>query len=141
MNHKVLSGPFFPFEVRTDYVKVTEDTVLVPLTLQIRNRDITFNTKDGVSKGEVNILGRVATITDHVVQTFEQTLEVEEPSRVAGQGARPGLSPLVGFAAEAGPVPRGYCDQGREQPRPHRHLGRGDHGAQVSTMRNSPRLR
>jgi GWxTD domain-containing protein len=77
VNHKVLSGPFFPFEVRTDYVKVTEDTVLVPLTLQIRNRDITFNTKDGVSKGEVNVLGRVATITDHVVQTFEQTLEVE----------------------------------------------------------------
>src|SRR6202050_1235732 len=80
VNHKVLSGPFFPFEVRTDYVKVTEDTVLVPLTLQIKNRDITFNTKDGVAKGEVNVLGRVATITDHVVQTFEQTLVVEEPS-------------------------------------------------------------
>jgi GWxTD domain-containing protein len=85
VNHKVLSGPFFPFEVRTDYVKVTEDTVLVPLTLQIKNRDITFNTKDGVSKGEVNVLGRVATITDHVVQTFEQTLEVEEPSELLGK--------------------------------------------------------
>jgi GWxTD domain-containing protein len=85
VNHKVLSGPFFPFEVRTDYVKVTEDTVLVPLTLQIKNRDITFNTKDGVAKGEVNVLGRVATITDHVVQTFEQTLEVEQPSELLGQ--------------------------------------------------------
>ena len=85
VNHKVLSGPFFPFEVRTDYVKVTEDTVLVPLTLQIRNRDITFNTKDGVAKGEVNVLGRIATITDHVVQTFEQTLEVEQPSELLGK--------------------------------------------------------
>ena len=85
VNHKVLSGPFFPFEVRTDYVKVTEDTVLVPLTLQIRNRDITFNTKDGVAKGEVNVLGRVATITDHVVQTFEQTLEVEQPAELLGK--------------------------------------------------------
>jgi GWxTD domain-containing protein len=85
VNHKVLSGPFFPFEVRTDYVKVTEDTVLVPLTLQIRNRDITFNTKDGVAKGQVNVLGRVATITDHVVQTFEQTLEVEEPAELLGK--------------------------------------------------------
>jgi hypothetical protein len=85
VNHKVLNGPFFPFEVRTDYVKVTEDTVLVPLTLQIRNRDITFNTKDGVAKGEVNVLGRIATITDHVVQTFEQTLEVEEPSELLGK--------------------------------------------------------
>ena len=85
VNHKVLNGPFFPFEVRTDYVKVTEDTVLVPLTLQIRNRDITFNTKDGVAKGEVNVLGRIATITDRVVQTFEQTLEVEEPSELLGK--------------------------------------------------------
>ncbi len=85
VNHKVLSGPFFPFQVRTDYVKVTEDTVLVPLTLQIANKDITFSTKDGVSKGEVNVLGRVATITDHVVQTFEQTLLLEEPSELLPQ--------------------------------------------------------
>ena len=82
VNHKVLSGPFFPFQVRTDYVKITEDTVLVPLTLQIANKDITFSTKDGVSKGEVNVLGRVATITDHVVQTFEQTLVLEQPSEL-----------------------------------------------------------
>ena len=82
VNHKVLNGPFFPFDVRTDYVKVTEDTVLVPITLQIKNKDITFNTKDGVSKGVVNVLGRVATITDHVVQTFEETLEVEEPAEL-----------------------------------------------------------
>ncbi len=82
VTHKVLNGPFFPFDVRTDYVKVTEDTVLVPITLQIKNKDITFNTKDGVSKGVVNVLGRVATITDHVVQTFEETLEVEEPAEL-----------------------------------------------------------
>ena len=81
-SHKVLSGPFFPFDVRTDYVKVTEDTVLVPFTLQIRNKDITFSTKDGVSKGVVNILGRVTTITGHVAQTFEDTVLVEEPSEL-----------------------------------------------------------
>ncbi len=79
---KVLNGPFFPFDVRTDYVKVTEDTVLVPITLQIRNKDITFSTKDGVSKGVVNVLCRVATITGHVAQTFEETLVVEEPSEL-----------------------------------------------------------
>ena len=82
VDHKVLTGPIFPFDVRVDYVKVTEDTDLVPITLQIRNKDITFNTKDGVSKGVVNVLCRVATITDHVVQTFEETLEVEQPSEL-----------------------------------------------------------
>ena len=60
--HKILTGPVFPFDVRTDFVKVTDDTMdLVPITLQIKNRDITFVTKDGVSKGVVNILGKVTT--------------------------------------------------------------------------------
>ncbi len=68
--------------MRTDYVKVTDDTVLMPITLQIRNKNITFVTKDGVSKGQVHIIGRVSTITDKIVQTFEDTVEVEEPSEL-----------------------------------------------------------
>ena len=80
--HKILSGPIFPFDVRTDFVKVTSSTVLVPITLQIKNRDITFVTKDGVSKGVVNILGKVTTLTHKTVQTFEDTVEVEQPSEL-----------------------------------------------------------
>ena len=81
-SRKILNGPYFPFDVRTDYVKVTDDTVLMPITLQIKNKDITFQTKDGVSKGEVHIIGRVSTITDKIVQSFEDTVEVEEPSEL-----------------------------------------------------------
>lgn len=81
-SHKVITGPIFPFDVRTDFVKVTDDTVLVPITLQVKNRDITFNTKDGVSKGVVDIIGRVSTITDRVVQSFEDPVEVEEPAEL-----------------------------------------------------------
>jgi hypothetical protein len=84
-SHKVLTGPIFPFDVRTDFVKVTDDTVLVPITLQIRNRDMTFNTKDGVAKGDVDIIGRVSTITDRVVQSFEEPVEVEEPAELLPQ--------------------------------------------------------
>src|SRR5271170_8083978 len=80
--HKVLNGPIFPFDVRTDFVKVTEDMVLVPITVQIKNRDITFVTKDGVSKGYVEILGKVTTLTHKTVQTFEDTVEVEEPAEL-----------------------------------------------------------
>ncbi len=80
--HKLLSGPVFPFDVRYDFVKVTENTDLVPITLQLKNRDITFVTKDGVSKGEVNILGKVTTLTHKTVQTFEDTVEVEQPAEL-----------------------------------------------------------
>ncbi len=80
--HKLLTGPVFPFDVRTDYIKVTESTDLVPITLQMKNRDITFITKDGVARGQVNILGKVTTITDKTVQTFEDTVEVEQPAEL-----------------------------------------------------------
>ena len=80
--HKILSGPPFPFDVRTDFVKVTDNTDLMPITLQIRNRDITFVTKDGVAKGVVNILGKVTTLTDKTVQTFEDTVEVNQPAEL-----------------------------------------------------------
>ncbi len=80
--HTLLNGPVFPFDVRTDFIKVTENTVLVPITLQIKNRDVTFVTKDGVAKGVVNILGKVTTLTHKTVQTFEDTVEVEQPAEL-----------------------------------------------------------
>lgn len=79
---RILTGPPFPFEVRTDFVKVTNDTVLVPVTLQIKNRDITFSNKDGVAKGTVNILGRVTTLTGRIAQTFEDTVEIQQPAEL-----------------------------------------------------------
>jgi GWxTD domain-containing protein len=77
---KILSGPPFLFDVRTDYVKLTNDTVMVPLTLEIKNKDMTFNTKDGVSIATVNILGRVSNLNHKIVQTFEDPVQVEVPS-------------------------------------------------------------
>jgi GWxTD domain-containing protein len=82
VSSKILTGPPFLFDVRTDYVKVTNDTVLVPITLQIRNRDITFNNKDGVAMGTVNILGRVSNLNHRVIQPFEDTVTVQVPSEL-----------------------------------------------------------
>ena len=79
---KILTGPPFLFDVRTDYVKVTNDTVLVPLTLQIRNRDITFSNKDGIAVGTVNILGRVSNLNHKAIETFEDTVSVQVPNEL-----------------------------------------------------------
>jgi len=79
---KILSGPPFLFDVRTDYVKVTNDTILVPITLQIKNGDITFINKDGVATGSVNILGRVSNLNHKPIQTFEDTVSVPVPSEL-----------------------------------------------------------
>jgi len=81
VSHKIITN-LMPFDVRADFVKVTSDTVLVPVTIQIKNRDITFANKDGVERGVVNILGRVSTLTGHIAQTFEDTVQADIPAEL-----------------------------------------------------------
>ena len=101
---------------------MTENTVLVPITLQIKNRDITFVTKNGVSKGVVNILGKVTTLTHKTVQTFEDTVEVEQPAELLEKSLDKKSIYWKALPAAARALPPGYCHQGREQPGSCRHL-------------------
>jgi GWxTD domain-containing protein len=81
VQHKI-SYNTMPFDVRTDFVKITGDTVLVPVTVQLRNRDITFTNKDGVQHGVVNIFGRLTTLSGKVAQTFEDTVVADVPAEL-----------------------------------------------------------
>jgi len=71
-----------PFDVRADFVRVTSDTVLVPVTLQIRKRNVTYVNKDGVERGTLNIYGRVTTLTGRIAQTFEDTVQDDQPAEL-----------------------------------------------------------
>src|SRR5580658_5033417 len=68
-----------PMQVRIDYVRVTESSVLANITLQFENRDLNFQAKDGVQKSLVNLLGRISNMTRRPVQTFEKPLEIDAP--------------------------------------------------------------
>ncbi|MBZ5719305.1 MAG: GWxTD domain-containing protein [Acidobacteriia bacterium] len=81
VSHKI-NVNLMPFDVRADFVKVTSDTVLVPVTVQVKNRDVTFINKDGVQRGTVNIFGRVTTLTGRIAQTFEDTVQVDVPAEL-----------------------------------------------------------
>jgi GWxTD domain-containing protein len=81
VSHKITVN-LMPFDVRADFVKVTSDTVLTPVTIQIKNRDITFQNKDGVQRGTVNIFGRVTTLSGRIAQTFEDTVQVDVPAEL-----------------------------------------------------------
>jgi len=81
VNTKLLTN-LMPFDVRTDFVKVTGDTVLVPITVQLKYRDITFANKDGVQRGTVNIFMRVTTLTGRIVQTQEDPVQIDVPAEL-----------------------------------------------------------
>ena len=79
VNHKI-NVNLMPFDIRTDFVRITGDTVLVPVTIQVKNKDITFVSKDGIQRGTVNIFGRVTGMTGKIAQTFEDTVQVDVPN-------------------------------------------------------------
>jgi hypothetical protein len=73
------------FAYRTDYMRVTSNTVLVPITIEIPNRQLTFQSKEGVNSALLEVFGRVSTITGRIVQTFEDTIDRNIPDSLLRQ--------------------------------------------------------
>ena len=76
------------FNYRTDFLKVTNDTVLVPVTVQVPNNQLQFKNKDGVYTAQLNIFGRVSTLTNRVVQTFEDSVTRDYPESLYKQSMK-----------------------------------------------------
>src|SRR5271154_933088 len=76
------------FGWRTDFLKVTNDTVLVPVTVQVPNSQLSFRTKDGVHSATINIFGRVTPLTGRIVQTFEESVSRDFPDSLFQQSVK-----------------------------------------------------
>jgi len=66
-------------EYRADFLRVTSGTVLVPITVQVPNRDLSFQSKQGVYSTVLNLYGRISTPGGVVVQTFEDVISRDVP--------------------------------------------------------------
>ena len=71
-----------PFDVQVDFVKLTSDTVLVPITLQVPLKSLTFANKDGVQRAVVHVYGQLTKLSGQIVQTFEETLHKDIPAEL-----------------------------------------------------------
>jgi GWxTD domain-containing protein len=76
------------FNWRTDYLKVTNDTVLVPVTVQVPNSQLSFQAKDGIHSATMNIFIRVSTLTGRVVQTLEDPVSRDFPDSLYQQSLK-----------------------------------------------------
>src|SRR5215467_13408906 len=76
------------FTWRTDYLKVTNDTVLVPVTIQVPNNQLSFDSKDGVHSATLNVFGRISTLTGRVVQTLEDPVSRDFPDSLFQQSIK-----------------------------------------------------
>src|ERR1700723_1263793 len=68
------------FQYRTDFLRITSETVLVPITVQIPTKQLSFTQKNGVESANVNLFGRVTSISGRIVQTFEDNVRRDYPA-------------------------------------------------------------
>lgn len=81
VTHRIRTNPL-PLDVRVDFVKLTGDTVLVPITVQIPLGALTWVNKDSVQRAVVNVYGQMRTLTGKIVQTFGQPLHQDVPAEL-----------------------------------------------------------
>lgn len=68
------------FDYRFDFLRITSDTVLVPITVQIPTRQLSFQEKNEVDSATVNLFARITTLSGRHVQTFEDTVHRDVPA-------------------------------------------------------------
>jgi GWxTD domain-containing protein len=71
-----------PMKVETNFIRVTDSTVICPITIQFDRKDLQFQQKDNVSKANVNIFARISTLSRKTVTTFEDVVTVEVPTEL-----------------------------------------------------------
>ncbi|MGH9711904.1 MAG: GWxTD domain-containing protein [Candidatus Acidiferrales bacterium] len=73
------------FDYRFDFLRITSDTVLVPITVQIPTRQLSFQEKNGVDSATLNLFARITTLSGRPVQTFEDTIHRDLPAELLQQ--------------------------------------------------------
>ena len=77
-----LSYNLLPFEVRADFVRVTEENVLTPVTVQIQNEDIAFQQTQGIHQALINVYGRITGVNGRVAHVFEDVIKLDIPDAI-----------------------------------------------------------
>jgi GWxTD domain-containing protein len=74
-----------PIKVRTDFVRVTNATVMTYITIQLDKKDLQFKETEGVSKAMVNMYARITSMSRRPVNVFEEPVTVEVPTSLLSQ--------------------------------------------------------
>ena len=76
-NAYTLVGAQLPYAIRTDFIYLSEDRVLVPITLEIENRTLLFRKESNLYQARVLVSGIVARPTGNLISEFENTISAD----------------------------------------------------------------
>jgi GWxTD domain-containing protein len=76
------------FSYESDFLRITGDTAMVPITVLVPNQEMTYQSHDGVHRASLNLFARVSTLTGRVVQTFETEIRSDIPDSLLQQSMK-----------------------------------------------------
>jgi hypothetical protein len=74
-----ISYSSLPFKAHQDYFKLNEDQVLVPITIQVDNKDLSFDSEKKIYQAKVAVYGIVTSITNRIISEFEDEMTASYP--------------------------------------------------------------
>jgi GWxTD domain-containing protein len=63
-----------PFEVRTDYVRLSTEKVLIPITIELNNAELEFKRELDFNRASVNVYGIVTSLTNRIMAEWEDEI-------------------------------------------------------------------
>ncbi|MDM7997356.1 MAG: GWxTD domain-containing protein [Acidobacteriota bacterium] len=88
-----------PYDVRVDYIKLSADRILVPITVEVSNKDLEFKKQLDFNQATVNVYGVVTSLTGRIMAEFEHVISVEFLDQYfeRGKNKRSGYQHIVGL--------------------------------------------
>ncbi|HLU99951.1 MAG TPA: hypothetical protein VKZ59_01705, partial [Acidobacteriota bacterium] len=71
-----LSYDSLPVQIRHDYFKLNDNEVIVPVTLQFRDRDLTFKEENGSHVARIGIYGVITSLTNRIITEFDDEVSL-----------------------------------------------------------------
>lgn len=75
-----------PFAFRIDFLRLNDQAVLVPLTVEVPNRELSFKLENGVHRAHLTLYGALTSLTGELVTEFDDDLFVSFPPQQLGRG-------------------------------------------------------
>jgi len=79
-----------PFKIRADYFRLNDEQVIVPITVEVSNSQLSFKPEEGSQSAKVAFYGIVTSLANRVAAEFDDDMVSSFPAEKLEQGLRMG---------------------------------------------------
>jgi len=77
-----------PYQLRADFIRLSPDKVLVPITVELENKNLQFKKELDFNRAAVNVYGIVTNLTGRIMAEFEHVISTEYTDQYFEQGTK-----------------------------------------------------